>query len=94
MLGGYLKANPLGTGNTADYDIAISMTIVRDGVWIDRETYFDEGTAERMADGFIFRSSVTEGFNPPSRGGPDNTIVVTTTAGQNSSLREYTFKRP
>jgi uncharacterized protein YjdB len=93
VLGGYLKAHPFGQGNTAHYEIAIFLTIVRDGVWIDSETYFDEGTVERTADGFTFRSSVTEGFTYHGRRGPDNTIVVTMTVGPNSPMREYTFKR-
>ena len=93
VLGGYLKADPFGEGNTAHYEIAIFLTIVRDGVWIDSETYFDEGTVERTADGFIFRSSVTDDFTYQGRRGPDNTIVVTTTVGPNSPVREYTFKR-
>ncbi|HEX8320307.1 Ig-like domain-containing protein [Longimicrobium sp.] len=94
VLGGYLKADPFGQGNTTHYEIAIFLTIVRDGVWIDSETYFDEGTVERTEDGFIFRSSVTDDFTYQGRRGPDNTIVVTTTVGPTSPLREYTFKRP
>jgi hypothetical protein len=94
VLGGYLKADPFGLGNTAHYELAIFLTIVRDGVWIDSETYYDEGTVERTADGFIFRSSVTADFTYQGRRGPDNTIVVTTTVGPSSPLREYTFKRP
>lgn len=93
VLGGYLKADPFGLSNSAHYELAIFLTIVRDGVWIDHETYYDEGTAETTPDGFIFRSSLTEGFTYQGRRGPDNTITVMTTVGANSPLREYTFRR-
>lgn len=94
VLGGYLKSQPFGPGNTAPYEIAIFLTIVRDGVWIDHETYFDEGTAVSTPDGFVFHSSLKEGFTYQGRRGPDGVIIVGTTVGADSPLRDYTFARP
>lgn len=84
----------VGSNIAARFEIAIIQTIVRDGLWIDSKTYFDEGTAEGTAEGFIFRPSVTADFTYQGRRNPANKIVVTTTLGPNSPVRDYTFKRP
>ena len=50
MLGGYFKPDAFDAAGVAHYELALfTITALPDGSSRDSETYFDEGTAERLA---------------------------------------------
>lgn len=92
--GGYFKPDAFDAAGTAHYELALfSSTFLPDGSLRDGETYFDEGTAERQADGsVVLRSSVHAGFTFTARGGGAGTIIVRQALAGEGQVRDYTFR--
>ncbi|HEX8395716.1 MAG TPA: Ig-like domain-containing protein [Longimicrobium sp.] len=93
MQGGYLQADAIPATGTAHYEIALySATFMPDGSLRDSEAYFDEGTAERSADGIILRSTMHAGHTFTARSGGAGTVIVRQALGGTGTVRDFTFR--
>lgn len=90
LRGGYIERTILPDGG-AGYVQALFLVTVQDGIWVDSETYFDEGTVERTDDGHVFRSTMREGFTFTGAFGVPDGVVVTQTLGGEGPVHAYHY---